>query len=85
MANLEPTSGHILLVMNGQRPIERKDIPVAEDLTNHTKNAERYLDPILGAVKQTIRDRPKSLLQAYLLTERGRKFAQLLSEQQISD
>lgn len=87
LVELEPVSGLILLVMNGQRPMKRKDILAAVDLTNHTKNAKRYLEPLinLGAVMPIIKDRPKSPLQAYVLTERGRKIVQLLNEQLSSD
>jgi len=84
IGQLEPVSGQILLIMNGQQPMKRKDIFAAVELANHTTNAGRYLEPLitLGAVSPVIEDRPKSPLQAYFLTERGRKIAQLLNEQQ---
>ena len=87
IGQLEPTSGKLLLFMNGQQPMKRKDIFAAVELANHTTNAERYLEPLikLGAVSPVIKDRPKSPLQAYFLTERGRKIAQLLAEQQQND
>lgn len=90
---LDVTSTRILLAMdiyngqNGQRTMKRKDIFASINLTNHTKNAERHLEPLiqLQAISPTIKDRPKSPLQAYFLTERGRKLVQLIREQQSSD
>lgn len=87
IGKLESISGQLLLAMNGQQPMKRKDIFAAVELTNHTTNAERYLDPLitLGAVSPIIKDRPKSPLQAYFITERGKRIVQLLNEQQEND
>ena len=75
---LEQASMQILQNLTNQPPMKRRDILEGIGLTNHPRNAERYLTPLLTAelVMQTVKDRPKSPQQRYVLTDRGRAYLQ---------
>ncbi|NEM99434.1 RNA-binding domain-containing protein [Pontibacter burrus] len=77
---LEPE--HMKVLKYALKPAKRKDILEGVlGLANHTDNARRYIDPLLaeGLLDRTIKDRPSSPLQRYVITEKGRK---LLKHQQ---
>lgn len=76
--SFEPTSEEILQNLASKSPMKRSDILIGVGLTNHPRNAERYLVPLMesGLVSQTVPDRPQSPRQQYELTERGRSYLQ---------
>jgi len=62
-------------------PQTRKEILLFLKLTNHPKNYENYILPLIsnGIIKRTISDKPKSRLQKYVTTEKGKKLLTILS------
>jgi len=77
---LEPNSLAILKAMPA-RPIRRSEVLALAQLSNETRNASRYLDPLLkfGLLAPTISDRPRSPLQQYVLTQNGQEIQHTLS------
>lgn len=66
---------HLKVLAYATKPARRKEIlEKGLDLTNHTKNVKRYINPLLeeGLLDRTIKDRPSSPLQQYVTTEEGR-------------
>ncbi|WP_081604598.1 ATP-binding protein [Nafulsella turpanensis] len=67
--------GHLKVLMYVSKPAGRKEI-LEEGLgfSSHTKNVKRYIDPLLemGLMDRTIKDRPRSPLQQYVITQKGR-------------
>ncbi len=62
-------------------PHSRKEILQALDLSNHTTNKERYIDPIMhiGWIAYTIPENPRDRNQQYKLTETGRRLLALIN------
>ncbi|MDR6198080.1 RNA-binding domain-containing protein [Siphonobacter sp. SORGH_AS_0500] len=81
--NLEPSSLAIISAMANNPPMKRKEVLERIGLSNQTKNAERYLEPLilLKVVSPVIKTRPNSPLQRYMLTERGQNMARWLAEE----
>ena len=79
---LEPKSLKIITVLKKNASLKRKDVLESIQVTNQTKNAKRYLEPLIDSniVTPTLSDHPKSNYRQYLLTENGEKLALLLSE-----
>lgn len=65
---------HLNVLAYASKPAKRKEI-LEEGLgiSNHTKNAKRYIEPLLemGLLDRTIKDRPSSPLQQYIITQKG--------------
>lgn len=82
LSKLEPNSIAILKAMPAL-PIRRKDVLGLAQLSNETRNATRYLDPLieLRLLTPTIVEHPKSPLQQYRLTLIGEDIQQALLEQ----
>lgn len=79
---LEHKSLIIINTLEKDIHLKRKDIMQSIKLTNNTINASRYLEPLLrdGLVTLTIKDRPNSIYQEYILTTLGKKVAYFLKE-----
>ena len=79
---LEPKSLKIITALAKGAPMKRKEVMESIQVTNQTKNAKRYLEPllVLNLVTPTLSDHPKSNYRQYLLTETGEKLALLLNE-----
>ena len=58
---------------------KREEILKVLGLTNHSRNFEAYIKPLLncGILEMTIPNKPKSRFQAYRLTERGKKLLKI--------
>jgi ATP-dependent DNA helicase RecG len=82
LERLEEKSLLILKNMYHQGPLRRFDILDAVDLSNQTINVKRYFEPLvmLQMINSTIKDRPSSRLQRFVLTEIGERLAQFLME-----
>ncbi|MBU1821577.1 MAG: putative DNA binding domain-containing protein [Bacteroidetes bacterium] len=80
--SLEPKSLKIITVLAKKGSLKRKDLMASLHVSNQTKNAKRYLEPllVLNLVTPTLSDHPKSNYRQYLLTETGEKLALLLNE-----
>lgn len=70
---LERPSVQLLRLLGNRPALKRKELLEAIGLTNHPRNADRYLSPLLnaGLVTQTIPERPQSPQQQYRLTDKG--------------
>ncbi len=78
---LEPDFAAVL--RSCQTPKSRKDIlENTLHMTNHTRNFDRYLEPLLTAkaLARTVPERPNSSQQKYYTTERGLLVLQLLDQ-----
>ncbi len=66
----------ILLIMVRNRALERSRLLKAINLSNHTKNALRYIKPleVAGLIKKTLPDKPTSPEQKYQITAKGVAF-----------
>jgi ATP-dependent DNA helicase RecG len=62
-------------------PLSKREILEMLKLSNHTKNKERHIDPLMncGWVAYTIPENPKDMNQRYKLTEAGRKLLELIN------
>lgn len=71
----------------GNVSYSRKELLMGVGLANHSDNVKRHIDPLLtrGLLLLTNPDSPRSPRQSYTLTERGRRLAQYLSEQRITN
>jgi cell filamentation protein, protein adenylyltransferase len=71
-----PQVGQLLLVIQGD--ISREALQNALELQDRKSFRERYLKPALtdGWIEMTIPDKPKSRLQKYRLTDKGRQWLQ---------
>lgn len=80
LTDLEPRSIQILRAMPAH-PIRRQEVLALAGLANETRNASRYLDPLLkiNALTPTITDQPRSPKQQYALTETGEQMQQFLT------
>ena len=72
----------ILLLQLQQQDLSKKDLLAAIGLTNHAKNKERHIDPLLGIgwVSYTITENLKDRNQKYMLTPSGKRLLQLISK-----
>jgi len=63
------------------KPQTRMKILSLLKLTNHPKNYENNILPLIsnGIIERTIPDKPKSRLQKYVTTEKGKKLLKILS------
>jgi ATP-dependent DNA helicase RecG len=79
---LHPLSIHLLLNLSNQKTMNRRMLLESIEVTNQTKNAERYLAPLLelSAIEPTIKDRPQSPQQRYRLTEKGQRWVNQLND-----
>ena len=78
---LEPNFAAVLRICTA--PKSRKDVlENALHLTNHTRNFDRYIEPLLEAklLARTVPERPSSSQQKYYTTERGHLVLQLLEK-----
>ncbi|GAA4443436.1 hypothetical protein GCM10023188_44210 [Pontibacter saemangeumensis] len=67
---------HLQVLAYVTKPAKRKKIlEQGLGLTNHTKNVKRYNDPLLewDLLDRTVKDRPNSPLQLYVIREKGRQ------------
>ena len=73
--------------LSGKVAYSRKELLMSVNLTNHTDNVKRHIDPLLtmGILLLTDPDSPRSPRQSYTLTEQGRRIAQYLFEQRITN
>lgn len=65
---------HFKVLAYVSKPVKRKEIlEQGLGITNHTKNANRYIDPLLemDLLERTIKDRLSSPLQKYITTKKG--------------
>lgn len=83
LIDLKPNSVQILRTMP-DRPLRRLEILALAGLTNESRNASRYLEPLIqiDALTPTITDRPRSPLQQYTLTTTGQQLQQFLNGNQ---
>lgn len=79
---LEAKSLKIITALEEKTHLKRKDLMEYIQLANNTTNAKRYLEPLLnlGIVKRTLRERPNSIYQEYILSNLGKKVAFVLAE-----
>lgn len=82
ISNLPSLSIQLLLNLSERRSMKRKDLLESIAITNQTKNAERFLEPLiqLETVETTIKDRPQSPQQQYRLTELGKHLIARLTD-----
>lgn len=80
ISNLELPSVQILRNLANRVPMKRSEILAGIGLINHTKNATRYLTPLLqgNLVEQTSKGSPQSSQQRYVLTELGQQLLDFL-------
>lgn len=82
ISNLPPQSIQLLLNLNENKAMKRKDLLESIAVTNQTKNAERFLKPLitLKAVQATIKTRSQSPQQQYKLTDFGQKLVNRMTD-----
>ena len=82
LETLEQKSLIIITVLETQIHLKRREIMKHIQLANNTINTKRYLEPLLksGIVSYTIKDRPNSVYQEYILSSFGKKVAFVLNE-----
>ena len=86
LASLKPNSLQILRTMPAT-PQRRADVLALADLGNESRNASRYLEPLLQAelLALTVPDRPRSPQQQYVLTRMGREMQDYLVDGQSNE
>jgi len=81
---LEPKSLKLLSFCNSLKinAFSRKELLDQIQVTNQTINNEKFVKPLLDhkLIHYTIKDKPKSKYQKYMLTSKGKKLAQIIDE-----
>lgn len=82
ISDLPPQSIRLLMVLNEHKSMNRKQLLESIAVTNQTRNVERFMEPLLQlkAIERTVKNRTQSPIQAYRLTELGKRLVERLTD-----